>query len=179
VAFPDQVETERLQLRWSTEADAELIFNRCAQDPQVTHYLSWRPHKSIDDTLDFLRSRIADRALGKVFNWLIFLKSTGQLIGSIGCGVDGHAVQFGYYLATDAWGHGYMTEAARAMVRVWLAEPAIWRVTAHCDLENVASARVLEKAGLVREGTHRKYFRAPNMNEELRDVYLYAQVKDG
>jgi RimJ/RimL family protein N-acetyltransferase len=179
MTFPEQVKTERLGLRWPTEADAEAIFSRCASDPVVTRHLTWRPHQSIDDTLEYLRSRIADRELGKVFNWLIFLQSTGQMLGSIGCGVTQHAVQFGYYLALDAWGHGYMTEAARTMVQVWLAEPAIWRVTAYCDLENGASARVLEKAGLVREGMLRKYFRAPNLNDELRDVYLYAKVKDG
>jgi RimJ/RimL family protein N-acetyltransferase len=179
MTLPEQVETERLQLRWPTEADAEAIFSRCASDPAVTRYLSWHPHQTIDDTREYLRSRIDDREQGKVFNWLIFLRSTGQLIGSIGCGVNGHAVQFGYYLAQDAWGRGYMTEAARAMVQVWLAEPTIWRVTAYCDLENAASARVLEKAGLLREGMLRKYFRSPNLDDELRDVYLYAQVKDG
>jgi RimJ/RimL family protein N-acetyltransferase len=176
--FPERMETERLLLRWQTEDDAEQMFSRYASDPEVTRYLTWGPHQSVDDTLAFLRQRAGERPPGQFFNWLVFPRGGGPLLGSIGCRVDGHIVQFGYCYARDAWGHGYATEAARAMVRVWLDEPTIWRVQAFCDPENVASARVLEKAGLTFEGTLRKYSLTPNQSEVPRDECCYARVRE-
>jgi [ribosomal protein S5]-alanine N-acetyltransferase len=63
-------------------------------------------------------------------------------------------------------------------VPLWLAAPSVWRVQAYCDPENGASARVLEKAGLVREGLLRRYIVTPNLGDEPRDVYVYALVRD-
>lgn len=179
MSFPERVETERLLLRWQQESDAEQMFARYAGDPEVTRYLTWGPHRSVDDTLAFLRQHEGEQPPGQTFNWLIFPRTGGPLIGSIGCRrLDGHLVQFGYCLARDAWGKGYATEAARAMVGVWLTEPSVWRVQAYCDLENVASVRVLEKAGLTPEGILRKYIVAPNLSDIPRDVYSYARVRD-
>jgi RimJ/RimL family protein N-acetyltransferase len=100
------------------------------------------------------------------------------LLGSVGFGVKQHLVQFGYCLARDAWGQGYATEAARAIVATALADPAVWRVQAYCDVENPASARVLEKAGLTFEGTLRRYVVLPNLGDVPRDVHVYARVRD-
>jgi RimJ/RimL family protein N-acetyltransferase len=176
--WPQQIDTERLTLRWAQEADAEEIFARYANDPVVARYMLWSPHASADATREWLRAGVLDREAGRVFNWLILLRKSGRILGSIGCDVNKHVVQFGYCLAQDAWGKGYATEAARAMVPVWLAEPAIWRVQAYCDLENVASARVLEKAGLKCEGTLRRYIVTPNLSPLPRDAYVYARVRE-
>ena len=177
--FPERVETERLLLRWQRESDAAEMFARYTSDPEVTRYLTWGPHRSVDETVAFLRQRESELPPGHTFNWLIFPRAGGPLIGSIGCRrVDGHVVQFGYCLARDCWGQGYATEAAQAMVRVWLEEPAIWRVQAFCDLVNVASSRVLEKAGLTREGTLRKYIMTPNLSDVPCDVHCYARVRE-
>ena len=177
MSFPEQIQTERLVLRWPVEGDVEEIFTRYASDPEVTRYLSWAPHRSVSDTLAFYLERAAEREQhGKVFNWLVFIRG-GALVGSIGCQVEQHTVTFGYCYARDAWGRGYATEAARALVPAWLAEPSVWRVQAYCDLENIASARVLEKAGLTREGTLRKHLVAPNLSDVPRDVYCYAKVR--
>jgi RimJ/RimL family protein N-acetyltransferase len=87
-------------------------------------------------------------------------------------------VQFGYCYARDAWGHGYATEAARAMVPIWLSEPTVWRVQAFCDPQNIASARVLEKAGLTLEGTLRKHAMKPNVSDVPCDARCYAIVRE-
>ena len=75
--------------------------------------------------------------------------------------------------------HGAALDWGAGLVAVWLAEPTIWRVQAYCDLENAASARVLEKAGLTREGILRRYIVTPNLSDEPRDVYVYARVREG
>lgn len=59
-----------------------------------------------------------------------------------------------------------------------MTDTAIWRVQAYCDVEHPASARVLEKAGLILEGTLRKFFVLPNLGEVPRDVFVYARVRD-
>jgi RimJ/RimL family protein N-acetyltransferase len=175
VSFPEQIETSRLLLRWPVEADAADIFTRYASDADVTRFLTWAPHASVTDTLEFLQRTRADENL---FNWLVYLRDGGPLLGSIGCKSDGQMVQFGYCYARDAWGHGYATEAARALVRVWLSDPAVWRVQAFCDPENTASAHVLEKAGLRCEGTLRNYMLTPNLSDVPRDVLCYSIVRE-
>ena len=87
MTFPEQVETERLLLRWPQEADAEEMFARYTHDPVVAHYMLWAPHKSADGTREWLRSIVADREAGRSFIWLIRRRSNNEVLGSIGGGV--------------------------------------------------------------------------------------------
>jgi RimJ/RimL family protein N-acetyltransferase len=88
-----------------------------------------------------------------------------------------HTADVGYLLDRHHWGNGYATEAARAVVAWAFSVPAIRRVWATCDTANVASARVLEKAGLEREGTLRQAIVRPNLGNEPRDAFIYARVR--
>jgi RimJ/RimL family protein N-acetyltransferase len=112
--------------------------------------MSWVPHSSVDESVEFVRKLILDEEAGSISARLIFSRDSGELLGSIGGQIQGHRVQFGYCLAHDAWGNGFATEAARAFVGAVLQAPDIYRVQAFCDVENRASARVLEKASLER-----------------------------
>jgi RimJ/RimL family protein N-acetyltransferase len=172
-----EILTERLLLRPPTLADAEQIFARYGQDAEVSRYMSWIPHRTIEDTVTFLKRIVCDNAEGRSFGLLIFLRSTDQLLGSVGGVIEKHRMQFGYCLARDAWGQGFATEAARAFVAAALEIPEIWRIQAFCDFENRASARVLEKIGLEREGTLRRYMVLPNMGDAPRDVHCFARIR--
>jgi ribosomal-protein-alanine N-acetyltransferase len=86
-------------------------------------------------------------------------------------------IEVGYALARPYWGKGYMTEVLRAVIDWSLAQPHIFRVQAFCDVDNLGSARVMEKAGMTREGLLRRYVLHPNINDEPRDAYMYAVVK--
>jgi RimJ/RimL family protein N-acetyltransferase len=112
-----------------------------------------------------------------IAGYLVFARDSGRLLGSVGGAAQGTRVQFGYCLARDAWGQGYATEAAGAFVEAVMSQPAIWRIQAFCDVENTASARVLEKIGLVFEGTLRRYMALPNLGDVPRDMHCYAKVK--
>jgi RimJ/RimL family protein N-acetyltransferase len=70
-----------------------------------------------------------------------------------------------------------MTEAVRAVVEQALGLPHIYRVAAICDVENVASARVMEKVGMLREGVLRRAVLHPNISAEPRDAYIYARTR--
>jgi RimJ/RimL family protein N-acetyltransferase len=89
----------------------------------------------------------------------------------------GFIMEIGYGMAHSHWGNGYMTEALIAVNDWAFKQPDIFRMQAICDVENIGSARVMEKAGMIREGLMRRYVVHPNISDEPRDVYLYAIVK--
>jgi len=138
--------------------------------------MSWTPHCSLDDTLTYLKER-SDPAKALIV-YLITSRASGQVLGSVGGEVVSTRVGFGYCLARDSWGAGYATEAARKFVDAVMLQPEIVRIQAFCDIENHASARVLEKCGLTREGTLRRYMVLPNLGDTPRDVHCYAKVRE-
>jgi len=173
----ETIQTERLILRKPRIEDASAIFNGYAQDPDVTRYMTWKPHKKIQETEQFLSACMNLWREGKDFAYAITLKENSQLIGMFAVHPMNLKIEVGYGMARLFWGQGYMTEALRAVIDWALVQPDIFRVQAICDVENIGSARVMEKAGMTREGLLRRYVLHPNISDEPRDVYLYAIVK--
>ncbi len=174
---PETFETQRLILRPPVLTDADAIFARYGQDPEVSRYMPWRPHADTGDTQAFLSSCLERWGTGSGFPWALIRKEDHHLIGMIELGIGGHRADIGYVLARAYWGQGYMTEAVRVVVDWALRQPGIYRVWAVCDVENVASARVLEKVGMHREGVLRRWSTHPNRSTEPRDSYSYAITK--
>jgi RimJ/RimL family protein N-acetyltransferase len=169
------ITTSRLALRPPELADAPAIFEGYAQDPEVTRYLIWRPHGSLAETERFLQATIDAWTTGAEWTWVITRRSDGAVIGMLAARPDGgHRVSVGYVLARAAWGRGYVTEALSGVIEALWAIPRVYRIWAVCDVENPASARVMEKAGLRREGRLARYVVHPNVSAEPRDAYLYA-----
>ena len=177
IAPPEVMETERLRLRRPTPADAGPIFERWAQDPDVTRYLMWRPHRAVTESEEHIARCIADWEKGTAYVWLIEERGSGALVGSLACTLSRRGASLGYLLAKDSWGRGYMVEALAPVVEHWLDRPDVFRVWATCDVDNRASARVLEKAGFEREGTLRRWDRHPNVGDEPRDAHVYSRVR--
>lgn len=189
---PETMETARLRLRPPRMEDAPAIFERYASDPEVTRFLTWRVHDGVEQTLAFLRSLTKAIEAGTTHAWVIEGKTDRRLMGLISMaattarGSDllsteqerrNYRVTFGYHLARSEWGRGFATEAVRAFVGWALGQPEVHRVWAVCDVDNLASARVLEKAGLVREGRLRRWNVHPNISREPRDCHCYALVR--
>jgi RimJ/RimL family protein N-acetyltransferase len=171
------IQTERLILRAPRMDDAEAIFESYASDPEVTRYLIWRPHCSVADTKDFLTRLAESPAHSREINWAITQSGEDLVRGMIGLRPQGHMAEVGYVLSRRFWGRGYMTESLRAVVAFAFAMPQMYRVWAVCDAENVASARVMEKAGLRFEGILQRYVLHPNISREPRDARCYAITK--
>jgi len=169
------IETPRLRLRAPALDDAPAIFTGYAQDPVVTRYVSWRTHTSAGDARAFLQHCATALADGTEANWVI--EAAGALAGMVGLRLGAHRAELGYVLARPHWGRGLATEAARAVAEWALARPGCFRLWAVCDVENRASARVLEKIGMEREGRLRHWIVAPNLGQEPRDVWCYARVR--
>jgi [ribosomal protein S5]-alanine N-acetyltransferase len=176
---PATFATSRLVGRMPRADDGPAVFAAYASDPEVTRYLSWRAYDRVEPLNAFLREAIAHWEKGDGhLAWLLCLKGTDTPIGSIGMTLEGGGkAMFGYALAKKFWGHGFAAEALKYLVDWSLAQPTIYRAWAFCDLENAASCRVMEKAGLEREGVLRRWHMAPNLASEPRDCVVYAKVK--
>jgi RimJ/RimL family protein N-acetyltransferase len=171
------IDTARLRLRPPTVGDAPEIFARYAQDPEVTRYLVFVPHRAVTETVAFLRTCEDAWRDDLGWSWVIEARDDGRLLGMIDLRRDGSRREIGYVLARPEWGRGYMTEALRAVLAAAFADPTVWRVWAGADIENLASQRVMEKAGMTREGVFRRFGRHPNRSPDPRDAVIYAKVR--
>jgi RimJ/RimL family protein N-acetyltransferase len=174
---PKTLKTERLRLRKAKLSDAEAIFRQYAQDPEVTKYVSWRAHSDVEETRDYMRMCLLAWDVGKAFHWVIERLEDKQVIGMIIARVDKEKWELGYVLARKYWGRGYMTESLKGLIAWALKQKNIFRIWAVCDVDNAASARVMEKAGMQREGILRRWSVHPNISPEPRDSSCYAIVK--
>jgi ribosomal-protein-alanine N-acetyltransferase len=174
---PKTLQTERLLLRRPHLEDATAIFERYAQDPDVTRYLVWEPHRSIQETYRFLMACNELWQAGKDFAYAVVLKEDSVLIGMFAIHPMNMKIEVGYVLARPYWNKGYMSEALRGVIDWAFTQIDIFRIQAICDVDNIASARVMEKAGMTREGLLRRYVLHPNLSDKPRDVYVYALVK--
>jgi RimJ/RimL family protein N-acetyltransferase len=168
------LETERLVLRRPRASDEPAIFSRYASDPEVTRYMAWPTHRSLEDTHAFLR--LSDEAWARwplAGAYLVFARDGVTLLGSAGILHDsGTVAQAGYILARDTWGRGYATEALLASVEAARAA-GVRRLEAGVHVDHRASSRVLEKAGFVREGVRQGRF--PNLPPGVtREAAFYS-----
>jgi ribosomal-protein-alanine N-acetyltransferase len=173
--FPDRFETSRLLLRPIAPIDAAAIFDGYAQDPEVSRFLTWRPHTAIAETEAHIAHCLGETAAK---TYVLVGRQDGKLCGSFALRrAARHRLGYGYVLARSHWGLGLMTEALAHVSQWALGQDDIWRIGDVCDCENIGSARVMEKAGLVREGLLRRWMMHPNIGAEPRDCFAYAKSR--
>ena len=174
-----EIETARLLLRRFNINDANEIFREYASYENVTKYLTWEKHRSISETKTFLMTRIAEYERSDNYHWGIQLKDEGILIGAIGADIINERAKIadiGYCLGERFWNLGYATEALRAVIDYMFYDVDINRVEAYHSVNNPASGRVMQKAGMIKEGRSRqKYITGSG---EYQDSDLYAIVKE-
>lgn len=141
---PQQLKTERLALRKPVWADAQEIYHRYASDLDVTRYLGWPRHKSLDDTRAFIQLSDAQWHEYPAGPYVIE-SGAGLLLGGTGLEFETtDQATTGYVLARDAWGLGYATEVLRAMI-VLARQLGVRELQAICHAKHEGSQRVLEK----------------------------------
>jgi len=149
------LETPRLNLRPFQESDLE-AFLAYRNDPDVARYQSWDipylPEKG-SQFIDLMK--MSDpTSQGEWYQVAVELKPTGELIGDVAfCTMlhDEKQALMGYSLARPYWHHGYAFEAVGCLLQYLFDERGLHRVVAECDMENVASWKLLEKLGFRRE----------------------------
>ena len=170
-----ELETERLLLRKLRLSDAEAVF-AYASDSEVTRYVLWDTHGSIEDSENFLRFANEGYERGDFGGWGLILKASGAFVGT--CGLEAapeHArAELGYVLSREHWGRGLMPEAVWRVIRYCFERMDLNRVEARCIAENKASSRVMEKAGMSHEGTlrGREYIKG-----SYKDMKIYSILR--
>lgn len=169
------ITTDRLILRRPTAGDTEAIFQRYASDPQVTHYLAWPRHRTLDDTRGFLAFSDSEWRRWPAGPFLAISQRDGSLLGSTGLAFETpRTATTGYVLARQAWGQGYATECLLAMVTL-ARRLGIEHLSAHCHVEHVMSHRVLEKGGFECHGRVPRHSIFPNLDADTPlDVLTYS-----
>jgi len=177
-----RIETRRLILRKPELADAEDIFANYAADLEVTRFLTWTPHVSVNESREVLNARLAHWELGSDFTWcLVPRDGSARIIGMISAAPDEEspAAKFclGCVLGRPWWNGGYMTEALSAVIAMLFAQPQTRCVWAYTDEENHASMRVLEKAGMRREVGRQQSLACPTIGPEPRAAAVFSVAR--
>jgi [ribosomal protein S5]-alanine N-acetyltransferase len=169
------LETGRLVMRRLAPEDAGDMFDY-ASDPMVTSYVTWECHKTPEDSLNYIRFVLEKYEHDLSGDWGIVLKDNNRLIGTCGfvwveknnlCG------NMGYVLSRKYWNRGLTTEAVSRVIQFGFTNMGLQRIEAYHMPENLASGRVMIKAGMEYEGTLRKRIMAKGT---LRDVRLYSII---
>lgn len=171
------IETERLILRPFVMADATAMYENWARDPEVTKYVTWPAHSSVEITRMVLADWTASYASPDSYKWAIVLKSDGKLIGNISVvHLREHveACEIGYCMGKPWWGMGVMTEALKAVVDHLFEHVGMNRICARHDPRNIGSGRVMQKAGMTYEGTMRQVDRN---NTGICDAAYYSILR--
>ncbi len=149
------LETPRLILRTIAPVDREAIVDLLSDKTAMEHmhYASWNDEQCqgwVDTALE-----IAEQSSPDGMTWIIERKDTREVIGYFGIGTSSDPttdcdISFGYALARRHSNQGYMTEATRAVFAHEFDTLGVPQLSATCRAPNVASARVMEKAGMRR-----------------------------
>jgi RimJ/RimL family protein N-acetyltransferase len=147
------LETERLWLRQITHDDIDAIV-ALDNDPEVMRYLNG----GVPTPRAVVESGVLPRFLGSYAHgdglgvFAAIEKATGEFLGWFGFqprdGAEAGEIELGYRLQRAAWGKGYATEGARALIRRGFTELGVQRVMATTYQDNLPSRRVMERAGL-------------------------------
>lgn len=142
--------TRRLSLRLFSMEDVPDIYATWASDPQVTRFLRWSTHQDEAETRTLVRGWCyAYDEEPDFYNWAVTEQATGRLLGSIGLtGAEPYPL-VGYALGRAYWGQGYATEALQAVCSYLTDSEGFACLAAIHAKANIASGRVLEKAGFV------------------------------
>jgi ribosomal-protein-alanine N-acetyltransferase len=187
MSLPPLISTPRLHLRDPRAGDAEAAFAAYTSDPAVVRYLGWPRHETVSDTARAIGFDIHRRLKGSAWVWAMTLKAPADQAGVVFGQVElvpqtypsdqTHHLRLGYAMAVSHWGQGLMAEAVQAVLQVALSQPHVWRVDAWCDVDNHASAALLERVGMQREGCLRRAVLHTNVSDTPRDVWVYALTR--
>jgi ribosomal-protein-alanine N-acetyltransferase len=171
------IKTERLLLRRVTAADAEQMYNNWGADPEVMRYLRMKPRKSVDECREKLEEWAKKYENDDYYFWGIEMKD-GPLFGTVGAYMlhpDEEAAELGYCIGRAFWGSGYVAEALKGVFAYLFGEVRLNRIEAAHSVNNPASGRVMEKAGMTREGLCRQKYKAA---DGFQDSVIYGILRE-
>lgn len=174
------IETERLILRPHLESDLAGI-HEYASDNDVVKFMQWGPN-TIDETRFFLDSCIANQNENQTerisYDFAVVRREDDSFLGTVSLRLASpraRAAELGYTYQKRAWGKGIASEAAKRLVDYGFDELGLTRIFATCNPVNYASARVLQKCGLVLEACMKSHMLVKGT---WRDTLLFATTRN-
>ena len=144
-----ELESDRLILRHPTVEDAEDIFANYTSNSMATKYLPFKPHQSLEDTIDFVNLKENEWKEKKCYNFVLLTKTNGKLIGNIELDLQRgvpDAAKIVCIIAEGEQNKGYATEASMRIINFAKAL-GIKKLAAYIHPDNLAGIRMLEKCG--------------------------------
>lgn len=181
------IETERLIIRRMQRSDAEDMYEyaKCAE---VTEYLLWKEHASIDYTRAYLSAIQKHYRAGTYFDYAVVLKEENRMIGTCGFSrIDkaDNAAEIGYVINPAYQRRGYASEAVIALMRLGFCDMGMNRIEGRYMVKNLASRKVMEKCGMTFEGVCRELMLVKGRYEDigicscLRREFIFRFGPDG
>ena len=171
------IQTPRLLIRPFQEQDNDSLYEYLS-DPGVYKYEPGEPM-----TREEVRKLTLERSQGTVF-WAVVLRDTQKMVGHLYFQqtepLEFQTWELGYIFNPRFQNQGYASESAAALIRYGFEHWGIHRVMAHCNPENIASWRVLEKIGMHREGYFRRnvFFKTEADGAPIWvDTFEYAMLR--
>lgn len=170
-------ETKRILCRNMKVCDFEDI-HRYAQNEEVVKYMAWGPNTE-EETQRFLDCSIEGslKEPRLEYELAIIDKNTEEFVGGIALYIlskENRVAEIGYSIIPEYWGNGYASEATMGMIKFALETLKLHRIEGKCDVRNIGSAKVMEKAGMIREGRIREHIL---LRDGWRDSYLYSVLE--
>ena len=172
-----RLETDRLILRRFVVEDAEAMYKNWAADEDVTKYLTWQAHSSLEVSKSVIEDWVGSYS-DENYLWAIVLKANGdEPIGSIAV-VDMKSevsmAHIGYCIGKAWWHKGIMSEALKAVMDFLFDVVDVQRIESRHDPRNPNSGKVMKKCGMKYEGTLR---RSDRNNQGICDACYYGLLK--
>lgn len=173
-----RIETPRLILRKFVSEDARAMYENWASDPEVTKYLTWPTHSSLEVSEMVTADWVSHYHEEDYYQWAIVLRELGEPIGSIAAvRLDDRTrcVHIGYCIGRNWWRQGIMSEALKAVMDFFFDKVGVNRVESRHDPRNPNSGAVMRKCGMTYEGTMRQ---SDWNNQGICDASWYAVLAE-
>ena len=174
----EQIKTERLLLRKLRMTDAQCYYDHIGSSEEVTEYMLWNPHGSLRESCDSIARVLAKYESERCYTWAITRIGDDSVIGRIDLlrfDETCNRCSFAYMLGKKFWGRGYGTEALKAVFSFAFERLKVESIVADHMSENVASGRVMQKAGMCHLG---RYASKYEKNGRLYDADVYRITVD-
>lgn len=174
----EQMKTERLLLRKLRITDAQCYYNYIGGSEEVTKYMLWVPHASLQESCDSIARVLAKYESERCYTWAITRIEDDLMIGRIDLlrfDEKCNSCSFAYMLGKEFWGRGYGTEALKAVFFFAFERLKVESIAADHMSENIASGRVMQKAGMHYLG---RYASKYEKNGRMHDAEAYQITVD-
>lgn len=143
------LESERIILRPLSLKDAEDIYKNWTSDLEVAKFMIWDVHKSVNDTIEWLKIEVENIDKEQNYNWGFVLKETGELFGSGGINFKKElgCFEFGYNIMKKHWGKGLTTEAGKVILNFAINTLGEDKFFCRHAVNNIGSKKVMLKLG--------------------------------